>query len=59
MLDLCLPACLPAGPDQHSYLLMLDAATMQEVARAAVPHVIGFGFHGNVFAPDGSSTDLA
>lgn len=48
-----------AGPEKHSYLLMLDAGTMQEVARAAVKHVIGFGFHGNLFGTDGSSTDLA
>lgn len=29
-----------------SYLLVLDARTMQEVARAHVDGVIGFGFHG-------------
>ena len=47
----------PAGPEQHSYLLILDAGTMQEVARASVPHTIGFGFHGNVFQADGATTD--
>ena len=54
----CLPA-RPAGPEQHSYLLLLDAASLQEVARAMLPHTIGFGFHGNVFQRDGATTDLA
>jgi carotenoid cleavage dioxygenase-like enzyme len=31
---------------ERSFLLVLDAATMQEVARAGVPHAIPFGFHG-------------
>lgn len=36
-----------------SFLLLLDAATLVEHARAAVPHHIPFGFHGNHFAdPD-------
>ncbi|PSC69694.1 betacarotene 15,15 -monooxygenase [Micractinium conductrix] len=48
-----------AGPEQHSYLLLLDAASLQEVARAMLPHTIGFGFHGNVFQRDGATTDLA
>jgi carotenoid cleavage dioxygenase-like enzyme len=34
----------------RSFLLVLDAATMQERARAYAPHVIPFGFHGNYFA---------
>lgn len=29
-----------------SFLLILDASTFQEVARAEVPHHIPFGFHG-------------
>ncbi len=29
-----------------SFLLVLDAATLEEVARARVPHHIPFGFHG-------------
>jgi beta,beta-carotene 9',10'-dioxygenase len=29
-----------------SFLLVLDASTFTEVARAAVPHVVPFGFHG-------------
>lgn len=33
---------------------------MEEVARAAVPHVVGFGFHGNLFnGASGDTTDLA
>ncbi|RWN36958.1 carotenoid oxygenase family protein [Mesorhizobium sp.] len=34
-----------------SFLLVLDAATLAERARASVPHHIPFGFHGNYFAP--------
>ena len=30
-----------------SFLLILDAATLREVARAEAPHPIPFGFHGN------------
>ena len=33
-----------------SFLLILDAASFREVARAEVPHPIPFGFHGNYFA---------
>jgi beta,beta-carotene 9',10'-dioxygenase len=29
----------------NSFLLVLDAASPQEVARAEVPHQIPFGFH--------------
>jgi carotenoid cleavage dioxygenase-like enzyme len=29
-----------------SFLLVLDAASLEELARAAVPHHIPFGFHG-------------
>ena len=39
------------GIDTRSFLLVLDATTMQERARAYAPHVIPFGFHGNYF-PD-------
>jgi len=35
---------------KHSYLLILDAQTMQEVARALLPHHIPFGFHGKFFS---------
>jgi carotenoid cleavage dioxygenase-like enzyme len=30
----------------HSFLLVLDAQTLKEVARAACPHLIPFGLHG-------------
>jgi beta,beta-carotene 9',10'-dioxygenase len=39
------------GDKERSFLLILDAATMKERARAYAPHVIPFGFHGNYF-PD-------
>lgn len=32
-----------------SFLLVLDAATLTELARASVPHHIPFGFYGNYF----------
>jgi beta,beta-carotene 9',10'-dioxygenase len=34
----------------RSFLLVLDAATLEEKARAEVPHAIPFHFHGNYFA---------
>ncbi|MGH6821624.1 MAG: carotenoid oxygenase family protein, partial [Methylocella sp.] len=37
------------GEGGRSFQLVLDAATMQERARAYAPHVIPFGFHGNYF----------
>jgi beta,beta-carotene 9',10'-dioxygenase len=33
-----------------SFLLVLDAGSLAELARAEVPHHIPFGFHGNYFA---------
>jgi carotenoid cleavage dioxygenase-like enzyme len=33
-----------------SYLLVLDASTFAERARAEVPHHIPFGFHGSYLA---------
>jgi beta,beta-carotene 9',10'-dioxygenase len=33
-----------------SFLLILDASSFRELARAEVPHHIPFGFHGNYFA---------
>jgi carotenoid cleavage dioxygenase-like enzyme len=33
----------------RSFLLVLDAATLNELARAAAPHAIPFHFHGNYF----------
>jgi torulene dioxygenase len=40
-----------------SYLLVLDAKTMEEVGRASVDGVIGFGFHGT-YVPSGRN-DMA
>ncbi len=37
-------------PDrERSFLLVLDAASLEEQARAVVPHAIPFGFHGQFF----------
>lgn len=38
------------GEAGSSYLLVLDAATLDELARARVPHHIPFGFHGQYAA---------
>jgi carotenoid cleavage dioxygenase-like enzyme len=37
------------GNAERSFLLMLDAGTFEEVARAEAPHHIPFGFHGQYF----------
>ncbi|MGZ6530098.1 MAG: carotenoid oxygenase family protein, partial [Tumebacillaceae bacterium] len=34
------------GAKGHSFLLVLDALTFEEIGRAIVPHHIPFGFHG-------------
>jgi beta,beta-carotene 9',10'-dioxygenase len=34
------------GDEPSSFLVVLDAATFTEVARATVPHVVPFGLHG-------------
>jgi carotenoid cleavage dioxygenase-like enzyme len=34
------------GPKGNSFLLVLDASSLSELARAEVPHHIPFGFHG-------------
>jgi beta,beta-carotene 9',10'-dioxygenase len=39
------------GRTGNSFLLVLDAASLQEVARAEVPHQIPFGFHGQFARP--------
>ena len=39
-----------------SYLLVLDAETMQEHARARVPHSIPFGVHGEFYADPATTT---
>lgn len=38
--------------DETSFLIVLDAATLAERARARVPHHIPFGFHGQFTASD-------
>lgn len=38
------------APAASSYLLVLDARTLEEVGRARVPHHIPFGFHGQYFS---------
>ncbi|MGB3634728.1 MAG: carotenoid oxygenase family protein [Rubrobacteraceae bacterium] len=35
--------------EQSSFLLVLDARSFEEVARARVPHLMPFGFHGEYF----------
>jgi carotenoid cleavage dioxygenase-like enzyme len=34
---------------RRSFLLVLDAASFEELGRAEVPHAIPFGFHGQYF----------
>ena len=34
---------------ERSFLLILDAESFEEVARAEAPHHIPFGFHGQFF----------
>jgi beta,beta-carotene 9',10'-dioxygenase len=43
-----LSVVLDTGKDA-SFLLVLDAATLEELARAEAPHAIPFHFHGNYF----------
>ena len=38
----------------RSFLLVLDAASLKELARAAAPHAIPFHFHGNFFREQAS-----
>ena len=44
------------GASARSFLLVLDAADLGELARAPVPHHIPFGFHGNYFGTAGPDT---
>jgi carotenoid cleavage dioxygenase-like enzyme len=39
-----------------SFLIVLDAATFQEVARAEAPHHIPFGFHGSFLIEEGADS---
>lgn len=41
------------GRKESSFLLVLDASGMTEIARAECPHSIPFGFHGNFFPASG------
>ena len=43
-----LSVVLDIGKDT-SFLLVLDTATLEELARARAPHAIPFHFHGNYF----------
>jgi carotenoid cleavage dioxygenase-like enzyme len=43
-----LSVVLDIGKDS-SFLLVLDAATLEELARAEAPHAIPFHFHGSYF----------
>jgi carotenoid cleavage dioxygenase-like enzyme len=38
------------GAENYWYLLVLDAHSFREIARARLPHVMPFGFHGAFFA---------
>jgi carotenoid cleavage dioxygenase-like enzyme len=37
------------APTERSYLLVLDARSLSELARAYAPHVVPFGFHGQFY----------
>ncbi len=41
--------------NEQSFLLVLDASSFEERARAAVPHPIPFGFHGQFFGGGGEA----
>jgi carotenoid cleavage dioxygenase-like enzyme len=47
-----------SGATAKSFLLVLDATDLREVARAHVPHHIPFGFHGNFFG-GADTSDMA
>ena len=38
------------APAERSSLVILDAASFEEIARADAPHVVPFGFHGQFFS---------
>ncbi|MPZ39284.1 MAG: beta-carotene 15,15'-monooxygenase [Rhizobiales bacterium] len=46
------------GQRDTSFLLVLDASRMAEIARAECPHVIPFGFHGNFFPTENGGRSL-
>ena len=41
---------------ESSFLLILDAATLEEEARATVPHALPLGFHGQYYGQDGAGS---
>ena len=41
-----LSVVLDSEPPRRSFLLVLDATDLTEIARATVPHHIPFNFHG-------------
>ena len=51
--DGVLLCCILDGDKSTSYLLVLDARTMEEVGRAEVERVVPFGFHGRHVAISG------
>lgn len=47
------------GRRDRSFLLVLDAATMSELARAPLPHRVPYGFHGQFYADDAPTRSMA
>ena len=43
---------MSAGAQKRSFLLVLDASNMQEIARAWTKHPVTLGFHGSFFGLD-------
>ena len=37
------------GADGSSFLLMLDAASFEEIARVKLPYTVAYGFHNQFF----------
>lgn len=52
-------ATCTAGKATSSFLVVLDARTMQEVGRASTAqgHVVPFGLHSNFINPQGQGID--
>ena len=46
------------GQRDRSFLLVLDAIRMTEIARAECPHPIPFGFHGNFIQTSDDGLDV-
>ena len=47
------------GDRRESFLLVLDAGTMTERARAPLPHRLPYGFHGQFYAADDPVRSMA